>query len=246
MLIAFAYGVFHAAGPGHGKAVIAAYMLANQRSMRRGVILAGLASLAQAVTAIVAVYGFVLVLNATGREARAFAVDLEIVSYGMITALGLWLVWHVASPMVFARAGHDHGTEHGHGEACGHGHSHVPDPALADRPLTLANAAPIIASIGLRPCSGAIVVLIFAHTLGFYGAGIWATLAMALGTAITVAALATLAVGSRDVAARLLASRARALGVFYRVVALIGALIVLILGVSLLHAALTAPARPFM
>ncbi len=247
ILISFVYGVFHAAGPGHGKAVIAAYMLANQRSMRRGVILAALAASAQAVTAIAAVYGFVFVLNSTGREARRFAIDLEIVSYVMITALGLWLVWRVAAPMVLARANNAHRTSHHtHGDACGHGHSHMPDPALADWPLTLANAAPIVAGIGLRPCSGAIVVLIFAHTLGFYAAGVGATLAMALGTAITVAALAMLAVGSRDIAARALAGNSRYVGILYRAVALLGALTVFTLGAVLLHAALTAPAKPFM
>jgi ABC-type nickel/cobalt efflux system permease component RcnA len=244
--VAFIYGVFHAAGPGHGKAVISAYMLANERALRRGVTLAALAALAQGLTAIAAVYGFIFVLGSTGRGAQLFAADMEVVSYGLITALGAWLLSRALAPLVTGRGGHRHRHGPGHPDHRCSGHAHMPAPALADRPLTLATALPIIAGIGLRPCSGAIVVLIFAHTLGLYAAGVGATLAMSAGTAITVAILASLAVGSRDLAARAIGARSRHLSAFYRLVAIAGALAVLALGAVLLHAALTAPARPFL
>lgn len=117
---------------------------------------------------------------------------------------------------------------------------------MLDKPLTFASALPIVTSIGLRPCTGAVVVLVFAHTLGLYMAGIAATFAMSVGTAITVSALAILAVSSRDLAAKLFGDNQRGIGTFYRVIALVGAIAVLTLGLVLLYGALTAPSRAFV
>ena len=61
----------------------------------------------------------------------------------------------------------------------------------------------VVFSVGIRPCTGAILVLVFAVTQGVFWAGVGATFAMALGTAITVAVLATLALGSRELALKL-------------------------------------------
>lgn len=249
--LAFLYGVFHAAGPGHGKAVISAYTLANERSVRRGAILAALASVAQAVTAIVAVYGLLLALGATGSAVRAVAANLEVASFALVALLGLAMLYRAARPL-FAGvgepgAGGGHTHRHAPDETCQDcGHSHMPAPALVDRPLTARTALPIVASIGLRPCTGAVVVLVFAHTLGLYLAGIAATFAMAAGTAITVASLAGLAVTGRDLAGRLFTRNNRLLTGFYRTVAIAGSLAVLTLGLLLLHGALTAPGRVFV
>jgi ABC-type nickel/cobalt efflux system permease component RcnA len=239
--LAFAYGIFHAAGPGHGKAVITAYLLADRRSLRRGVALAALAALTQALTAIALVFGFVLILEASGRQIQLATRELEVLSYAMVAALGLWLTWRALAPLaapLAALAAHD-GAVHHH-----HHHHHVPGPE-ADRPLTWRNAWPVIASIGIRPCTGAIVVLVFAHSLGLYAAGIVATLSMAVGTALTVSVLAVLAVGARDLAGRLAAARSGLAEAFYRAVAVAGSLAVLFLGVALLLSAIDAPARPF-
>jgi nickel/cobalt transporter (NicO) family protein len=64
-----------------------------------------------------------------------------------------------------------------------------------------------IAAVGLRPCSGAIIVLVFALAQGLFWAGVAATFMMGLGTAITVAAIATLAVGFRSAAKQIAGSR---------------------------------------
>lgn len=63
-------------------------------------------------------------------------------------------------------------------------------------------AISIALAIGIRPCTGALAVLIFSLGIGLFAAGVMATFAMAIGTAITVSALATLAVTSRDFAKR--------------------------------------------
>lgn len=93
-------------------------------------------------------------------------------------------------------------------------------------------------AVGLRPCSGALIVLTFALLNGLYLGGILSVFAMSIGTAITVSALACLAVGAKDVAIRYSGS-----GSAVRVtngIEIFGALCVFVIGALLLTAALSA------
>ncbi len=206
--VSFLYGAVHAAGPGHGKAVIAAYVLADGRRLRHGLALVWASALMQAVTAIALVIVVVYGLGMASRDARPVALALEQLGYGLVAIIGAAMLW-TAARRTFARAGsgrhggrrHDYGHAEEHG-GCGHsgrahgvcGHAHASLPLDA---ATWRRSAAVVASVGLRPCSGALVVLAFAQTFGILAAGIAATLAMAVGTALTVSALAVLAVGSR-------------------------------------------------
>jgi ABC-type nickel/cobalt efflux system permease component RcnA len=78
---------------------------------------------------------------------------------------------------------------HQHDEHCGH--LHAPDPAMLTGRLTWSKASSAILAVGLRPCTGAIFVLVFSLAQGFFIAGVAAALAMGLGTGLTVAALTT-------------------------------------------------------
>jgi len=90
--LGLAYGVFHAAGPGHGKALIASYMLANDRSLRRGAVMALLAALLQALIAVALVGAAGFVFHATASEMNRAAGSLELMSYAGIVVIGMWLV----------------------------------------------------------------------------------------------------------------------------------------------------------
>ena len=90
--LGFAYGVSHAAGPGHGKAVIASYMMASDRALRRGVVLALLAALLQGAVAVALVGVAALVFNATAARMNAVADWLALASYLGVAAIGVWLV----------------------------------------------------------------------------------------------------------------------------------------------------------
>jgi nickel/cobalt transporter (NicO) family protein len=223
--LSFAYGVLHAAGPGHGKAVISSYVLANERTVRRGIALSFLAAMIQGVSALVVVCVLVLVLKATGLTMKATEGWLETASWGLVALVGAWLLWgqlrglrrqpveagthgHVHRDHAH---GHDH-QEHAHGAAHAHrhdhdhaccDHAHIPDPKQLDGAWSWRKALPIAFAVGVRPCTGAILVLVFAIGQGLLWAGVFATFAMALGTAITVSALAALAVGSRELAVRI-------------------------------------------
>jgi ABC-type nickel/cobalt efflux system permease component RcnA len=259
--LSFAYGIFHAAGPGHGKAVISSYMVANEVALRRGILLSFVSALLQALTAMVVMMLAYFVLRGTSVSMTDAAWFLEISSYVFVTAFGAWLLWKKARPLLrglfgaapayglaaaHAHAGHSHGGhklgahahhhhehshalhvhedhahdhsghdhpldhhvhhshdphhEHAPGEVCETcGHSHAPDPALlsGDR-FDWRTAWSAVVAVGIRPCSGALIVLSFALLNGLWAGGILSVLAMALGTAITVSALATLAVTAKN------------------------------------------------
>jgi len=241
--LSFAYGVFHALGPGHGKAVISSYVLANRQTARNGALLALASALIQALVAIALVAVLALIFNATAATMNNATRWLELGSYALVTLLGAWLVWVKAiRPLLRTRAGRaaegamlDHGHGHGHGHDCGCGHAHAPASEQVSGPLNWRRAGTAILAVGLRPCSGALIVLVFALAQGFFLAGVASALAMGLGTGLTVAALACLAVAAGGAATRIGSrlSSAGAARLRYGVEAL-AALAVLLLGVMLL------------
>lgn len=225
-LISFGYGVLHAAGPGHGKAIISSYVLANEETVRRGIALSFLAAIFQALSAIIFVGVLSLVLHRTGMQMKATEAAVETVSWALVALVGAWLLYRQARdhwPASWTRSltshsahapGHHHHDDHKHvhahdhphqhsGASCSCGHSHMPDPSQLAGAWSWRKALPLALSVGVRPCSGAIILLIFAMSQGLLWAGILGTFAMAIGTAITVSALAALAVGSRDFARRM-------------------------------------------
>jgi ABC-type nickel/cobalt efflux system permease component RcnA len=206
MALSFAYGILHAAGPGHGKAVVSAWLLANERQLKRGVMISFMAAFVQAMTAIVLVSVLLFTVNAAARTAKSMAQGLEAVSYGLIALTGLWLIWQALRPRFVAVQAHghnhhhEHHHDHVHGPDCGCGHAHMPSAAELNESVNVWNAASIAFAVGIRPCTGGILVLLFSSAIGLYWVGIISTLFMALGTAITVSTIACLAVKSRDLA----------------------------------------------
>ncbi len=241
VLLSFFYGVVHAVGPGHGKAVISSYALANERTARRGVILAFGSSFVQALSAIALVGVMAIVLNAAGLSIRERVGELETLSYALVAIIGAVMLFSAGRSIWRRRA---HAGQHAHEEDCGCGHTHIPAPASLENNWSWRSAAAIMLAVGIRPCTGAIVVLVFALTQGLFWAGVLSTFAMSLGTAITVSVLAAAAVGSRELAARaggagtLWAQRVQTAA------ALGGGAVVMLLGIVLFAASL-GPARPF-
>ncbi len=245
MLLSFGYGVFHAAGPGHGKAVISAWLLATENELKRGVLISFMSAIIQALTAILLVSILFLVVASVGSTARNVAGVLESASYAMIALLGAYLVWtalrllkpartlSVPAP-VPAMAGvttrqsmvlHDFGgfepmknkavaADHVHGPDCGCGHAHVPAAKDLRGDWSFARAFSLAFAVGIRPCTGAILVLVFANGLGLYWAGVFSTFAMAAGTFITVSVIAAFAVYSRKLAALMMRGNSRLLDWF--------------------------------
>ncbi len=243
--LSFAYGVFHAAGPGHGKAVISSYVIANEQTLRRGITISFMAALMQGAVAIVIVGATYVALRGTGISMTEATHTLEIASYAMIAGFGGWLLYRKLRPK--QRLAHqDHGHhKHHHDHAVGDdgvcetcGHSHAPDPALISaEKLEWREALSAVVAIGLRPCSGALIVLTFALLNGLYLGGFLSVTAMSIGTAITVSILATLAVGAKSAAIRF-ASSDSAANRITSWIEICGAASVLVLGLILMFAAL--------
>lgn len=302
--LSFVYGVFHAAGPGHGKAVISSYVLANEVQLKRGILLSFVSALLQAATALLVVGIGWFLLRGTAVSMTDATNWLEIASYALIAAFGGWLLARkliaimlrrkraltpelvplagatgpggAAGALSFAvpmlavpgfspsapagpslRLSGAGAPTPGSGpimrtasrgmpadictageDDCRCGRPHMPDPAALGAPrLSLGTAASAVFAVGLRPCSGAIVVLTFALVNGLYAGGILSVLAMALGTAITVSAIAALAVFAKGTALRFGAAGGMRRGVLDGV-ELLGAVLVLALGLLLLGSAL--------
>jgi nickel/cobalt transporter (NicO) family protein len=238
--ISFAYGVFHAAGPGHGKAVISSYLVANDETWRRGIVLSFASAILQAFTAVAVVAIVAVALGATSKAMGNTVRVIEVVSYGLIVLIGLRLFWvkgraflkllraetkavpardhahhhdHAHSHDLAHNHAHGHSHEHVHGshdhDEEGHawGHAHAPEPSeLGGRDWWKRGLTAIVA-VGLRPCSGAIIVLVFALAQGMFWTGVASTFVMGLGTAITVSVIATVAVGARGLAGKLAKAR---------------------------------------
>ena len=242
ILLSFLYGLFHAAGPGHGKVILSTYLVTQRAALRRGVLLAMLSALMQGVTAVVLVLGLFWVLGLSGRDAQTGARLAEQASYLLVLALGLALAWRAARQLRPSATGAAGSGQDSHCESCGH--AHAPDAHQMQTTGLRASLA-IIFSIGIRPCSGAIIVLLATEALGLRGAGLLAVLAMSLGTAMAVAGLAALSVGSRALAGRLAALEGQALHHVSGGVALLGGLGIAFLGASLFLASL-GPRHPLL
>jgi nickel/cobalt transporter (NicO) family protein len=317
--LSFAYGIFHAAGPGHGKAVISSYMVANEVALRRGILLSFVSALLQGLTAIVVMLLAYFVLRGTTISMTDAAWFMEVMSFALVTLFGAWLLWRKLGPSILrlfgkgpayslsaAHAGHSHGGhshaghshaghshaghshaahshsahahshalhvhddhdhahdhshdhhehsahdhhhdhgahahhDHAAGEVCETcGHSHAPDPALlsGDR-FDWRTAWSAVAAVGIRPCSGALIVLSFALLNGLWLGGLLSVLAMSIGTAITVSALATLAVTAKNWAVYF-AGDGRMGNRIHSIVEIGGAAFVFLFGLLLLSASLT-------
>jgi nickel/cobalt transporter (NicO) family protein len=275
MGLSFLYGIFHAAGPGHGKAVISSYLVANEETWVRGVVLSFLSAIMQALVAVTVVGIAAVLLHASASTMNSAVNWIETLSYGLIIAVGARLLWLKGRAFIAALRGlgrptaavgaavtpapaahddhahhdhdhdHDHGQDHDHAHAhCDHddhahaaahahvghddhdhshhdhshhdhdhddasawGHAHAPEPEELAGPGGWRRGLTAILAVGLRPCSGAILVLVFALAQGLFWVGVASTFVMGLGTFITVAVIATIAVGARAWAQRIAGAR---------------------------------------
>lgn len=294
MGISFVYGIFHAAGPGHGKAVISSYLLANEETWRRGITLSFASAVMQSVTAIAIVTITAVLLGATAKLMGDTVRIIEIVSYLLIVLVGTRLFWIKGLGLVRAwRERHavaenasvcgcaeqrqrlalnkapdqlyrfeqvyrfeqaSAGARGYHADACGHhdhnhdeeldllpwGHAHGPEPQELAGPGGWRRGWSAVLAVGLRPCSGAIIVLVFALAQGLFWAGVASTFVMGLGTAITVATIATLAVGAKSMAKRFAHHRGGYGLVILRAIEMGAAGLVLTFGVLLLTGYMTS------
>lgn len=251
LLLSFLYGVFHAAGPGHGKAVLTTYLLTQPEKLRQGVQLSFLAAMLQGLTAIILVSFLVHGLGWLAKEALSSVVYIEAASFVLVALLGLLLVIRGLRQLITTKKAAQFTPLHqplalqisssslgsSACNSCGQVH-HVSPEQLAGR--SKLQSLGLVFSIGMRPCSGAVLVLVATNLLGLWWIGIMATLTMALGTAITVASLAIVAVQARLFAKKLLKVQSQGLSKLSGLLALVGGGLILLLGTSLFISSITS------
>lgn len=209
VLFSLAYGVLHALGPGHGKVVITTFLATHPARLNITLRLTLLASLLQGSVAIVLVTLMLVVLQTSSRQLHLSSYWLEKGSYLLVIGLGIWIGVRALktllrqlrprSPITIRalRAAHQH---HAH---CGCGHAHLPDAQQVAEAVSVKTQLLLVASMGLRPCSGAIMMLLFSRVIGVYLWGVLSAVVMALGTALTISAIGLLVQRARTLAQRL-------------------------------------------
>ncbi len=248
-LLCFTYGILHAAGPGHGKVVISAYLLSQPSRVWMGLKLSAAAALLQGLTAIVIVSVLVWSLGWVAREVLRFAQGFELVSFFAIALLGALLtlragrlLWQHGRLKLTERVPTFTPVVEEHNSACtlcGHAHHVAPEQWLGS---TRGQQWGLIIAVGLRPCTGALLILMMANVLGYGWVGLLGVLAMSIGTALTVALIALLSVQARSWMTRWLALQPQSLPVFTAIVAALGGLLLTAFGLSLGIGVWLAPA----
>lgn len=239
VLGSFLYGIFHAAGPGHGKIVLTTYLLTHPHRVGRGVGIAAAAALCQGIVAILLVYGLIYIAGWIPRETSSAVAWSERLSYLLVAGIGALLVLRTARQL-FSRymtqkhTGDHSAHDHHHDDCCGH--AHMPSGEQIEKINSLRSAIGVILAIGLRPCTGAVLVLVLAKAMGLPLAGIGAVIAMSFGTGMAVALLAFLAVAARQKAAKATDGNSPFWQIFTNSAALAGGGLLLAVGISLLSA----------
>lgn len=199
--VCFGYGVVHTLGPGHGKAVVVAYFLdsTRPRAWIEGIFAGGWIAFTHTLAALL-LAGALKLSSTVGlfgamREVR----NVEIVSYTLILLVGLWRLWAGITGRVHEHwhgdhdhaqgqghgHGHDHhGHDHAHGHDHGHNHHHDHEPPQR----TIAGWL-LLTAAGIAPCAGALVIILLSIALDVLWAGVVGVIAIAIGMAVTLAAI---------------------------------------------------------
>ncbi|APZ03656.1 nickel transporter [Kosakonia cowanii] len=211
LLFSFVYGVLHALGPGHGKVVITTWLATHPSKLRPAIGLTLASSLLQGLVAILLVVVVLSLLALPARQLHLSGYWLEKGSYLLVGVLGLLLCWRalkrlrqlLQAPKFRAFTPH-----HVHHDNCGCGHQHLPTQSQLQNGGDWRARLVIVLSMGMRPCSGAIMVLLFSKVIGVFAWGVASALAMAAGTSLTISGLALLVHGFRQLAVKLSGKRA--------------------------------------
>ncbi|MFW7522776.1 nickel/cobalt transporter [Vibrio ostreicida] len=231
----FLYGILHSLGPGHGKVIVSTYLATHPAKVRVSLMLTIISAICQALVAIILVSVLVWGFNASMRVVNEKAATFVALSFILVVVLGLLICWKagkqisriisvpklkvkaltpLAVPSSRSIGGHSsllrlqssvHRIEAAHAE-CGCGHQHAAGADAINEASTLREYIGVVASIGIRPCTGAIMALLFANMVGTYWLGVMSALAMAGGTALTTSVVAILTLTSKKLVRRCMAT----------------------------------------
>lgn len=253
LLFSFIYGVLHALGPGHGKVVITTWLATHPARLGESLRLTFAASLLQGAVAIGLVTVVLTLLQLPSRQLHLSSYWIEKGSFLLVGGLGMMLCWRAIGrlrqalrrPSPFK----SFAPHHVHDAHCGCGHHHVPDVRAVEEAINWRSKVMLVVAMGMRPCSGAIMVLLFSKVVGIFSWGMLSALAMAAGTALTISGFAVLVHSFRWLAQRLVKDKTPPLWrqVTWPVLAMAGGVVLMIVALVMWNSALppVRGLRPF-
>ena len=214
MAVSFIYGVFHAVGPGHGKFILTSYLSFEQTKLPQAVKITLLSALVQGLVAIGLVTVIVVIFTLSRSYFNLTLKWVERGSFAVMVLFGIYFCYQAykaffsqAKPKGFTIKNLQKNSGksplvmtpvHQHDEHCGCGHKHLPSSSEIATATDWKSTLMLIFSIGLRPCSGAILVLFLAYTLDLYLWGVASALLMAVGTGLTLSLFAWIVLFARE------------------------------------------------
>lgn len=212
--VSFLYGIFHALGPGHGKFILTGYLSFEQTKLPQAIRLTLLSALVQGVVAIALVSIIVVAFTLSRSYFNLTLQWIERGSFALMLLFGLYWIYQSRRLFFLPRKrgkirkilqispqnrplAATHSTHHCHSADCGCGHKHLPSADELQTATSWKAQWLLIFSIGLRPCSGAVLVLFLAYTLDLYLWGVLSALLMAVGTGLTLSLFACLVLFTR-------------------------------------------------
>ncbi|PSV40366.1 nickel/cobalt transporter [Photobacterium sp. GB-36] len=244
--VSFLYGVFHSLGPGHGKMIVTTYLATNPAKVKASLIMTVISAFLQALVAIVLVTVLLVFFNSSMREINSAADRFITLSFVAMLLLGVIVAyralkqsWQLYKQKTHkhdhTHHNHNHSHSHSHSSDCGCGHKHFADADSINQATNMREYIAIIASIGIRPCTGAILALLFANMVDMYWLGVVSALLMAVGTALTTSTIATMTLSGKKLVTKYLAYSDHQHSFAPLVFKLFGGLLLIGLGLLLLN-----------
>ncbi|MCD9514812.1 hypothetical protein GLP23_07920 [Photobacterium carnosum] len=231
--LSFLYGIFHSLGPGHGKMIVTTYLATNPAKIKASLIMTVVSAFVQAVVAITLVSILLVFFKSSMRQVNDAADQFISYSFMAMLLLGVIVIYRSLKQVWQLRTAPLH--HHDHGDNCGCGHKHFANADEINQATSLREYIVIIFSIGIRPCTGAILVLLFANMVGLYWLGVISAILMAVGTALTTSAIALLTLSGKKIVSRYLATNDRQRTMASIILKLFGGVLLVLLGLLLLN-----------
>jgi ABC-type nickel/cobalt efflux system permease component RcnA len=218
--VAFFYGIVHAAGPGHGKVVVFSYFMSQRASIRKGILLGNLISFCHAVSGVIIVVTLYFVIKAAYLSSfETISQNIKLASYSLV--LGIGLVLFVKSLSNIKKRA-----------------PLPPEQGNPTRPSDHKGLLPLALAVGMVPCPGVVIIMLFALSFNLLAIGLMMSFIMALGMAATISFAGLLSILGQEGLLKALSGNERARRLVQEVLTIFGSLLVIGLGTLLLSGAL--------
>ena len=215
-LISFLYGILHAAGPGHGKAVTFSYFLSRRENVKKGILLGNLISFLHALSAVVIVLTIYFIFKQSWLGSfENLSQKIKLISYSFITLIGAVLLTRSIFDL---RKGNPQGQE----------------KDLSTHPTDPKSIIPVALAVGMVPCPGVVIIMLFSLSLNILGTGLVSSFFMALGMAFTISLAGVLSIVAKDGILKALSPKKKARLLVEKGLTTCGSLLILSFGILLL------------